>query len=150
PKDVTINGQSFTSEEMKYLAAEYYGNFGDTDLAWQLKRGELLGGLYYLPAFFKPGSVMGKSTLMESIKHLFRGNDEWLDSPKLVEFAEKSAKALIDKAGSEDAFQKLTNEWMGQLAAEFYQALIDNMRIKKHPLASNVRSYKDDGGPEEV
>jgi hypothetical protein len=41
-------------------------------------------------------------------------------------------------------------EWLGELAAEFYQELIRFLRVKKHAVLSNMRSYAGDGGPEQV
>jgi hypothetical protein len=149
PKGTKIKDEMFSVEEMKYLAAEYFGNFGNNALAWELKRGQIIDTLY-LPAYFKPGESKGRAAFVDSIKHLYRSAGEELDSEKLVAFAERNADMFITQAGGEAAFEKLMNQWFGELAAEFYQALIDNMRVKKHPLEANMRSYRASGGPEEV
>ena len=149
PQPVTIKGYSFSAEEMKYLAAEYFGNFGNNDLAWELKRGELVG-MMYLPAYFKPGQPMGRSAFVDSLKQMYKKDGESLDDEDLIKFAEQNADKYISDKGGEAAFEKLMKQWMGELGAEFYQALIDYMRVKGHPLEANMRSYRADGGPEEV
>jgi hypothetical protein len=154
PKPVTHNGQAFSEEEMKYLAAEYFGNFGHFQgMVWELKRGPSKPGgssaRWYLPGYFKPGTDMSRAALVDGLEREFQGNLA-LDDPKLVKGAEQTADIYVGALGGDAAFSKQMNEWMGELAAEFYQALIDYMRVKKHPLLANMRSYKASGGPQQV
>jgi hypothetical protein len=152
---VTYKGQKFSEADMKYLAAEYFGNFGVLRRVWELKRGSSKPGpadiaRFYLPAFFKPGDASkDRATLIEALKQEFRG-DVALDDPRLVKAVEQVADAEIAALGGEAAFKKKMDEWMGELAAEFYQKLIDYLRVKKHPLVSNMRDYHGTGGPEQV
>ena len=155
PSDVTYEDQEFSEADMKYLAAEYFGSFGVLHRIWELKRGSskpgpASGARFYLPAYFKPGDPSkDRAKLIEGLKQEFRG-DLPLDDPRLVKAAEQIADAQIADLGGEAAFKKKMDEWMGELAAEFYQMLIDYLRVKKHPLVSNMRSYHGNGGPDQV
>ena len=150
PRDVTHNGQSFTEDEMKYLALEYWGNFGQViqPSAWELKRGSLIGK-YYLPGYFKPGKAKTRDSFIDGYKRVSQAT-QGFDEATSKEVAEKVADTFIQQVGGEGNFEKLVNKWLGELAAEFYQALIDYIRVKKHSLMANMRPHEPEKGPEEV
>jgi hypothetical protein len=138
-----INHVAFSSEEMEFLATEYFGNFGQLGPDfWELKRGNSkpggANGRFYLPAFFKPG---GPKTRAEFIRAL---TSEGFTNAAAI------ADSYIQSMGGEAAFAQQIKQWHGELAAEFYDRLIKFMRVKKHPLLSNMRSYRGGGGPHEV
>ena len=69
----------------------------------------------------------------------FRGEGP---DPNLRTAAEQTADGYIAHAGGPDEFRKQIDSWFGELAADFYQALIDNMLVEKQPLMANMRSYR--------
>ncbi|MGH9664369.1 MAG: hypothetical protein ACRD9L_08110, partial [Bryobacteraceae bacterium] len=139
PTPQSYNGQSFTQEEMQHLAAEFFGNFGQFGPDWwELKRSSK-PGRWYLPGYFKPGGPKTRDAFVAALKSEY---------PEAT--AQTTADSYVGAAGGEAAFQKLVGEYLGQLAAEFYDALIRFTRVKKHPLLSNMRSYGGGSGPEEV
>jgi len=155
PEGLTFNNEFFTADELKLLAAEYFGNFGDYgEMIWELKRGPAkIGGdaaRWYLPGYFKPGDLTkGSGEFIRGLKYEFREGQSW-DDPKLNEFAETIANGYIAHLGGPDKFQEQLDDWFGELAAEFYQALIDAMLTKKHPLMANMRAYNPNAGPDQV
>ena len=152
PKALTFRGESFSADELKFLAAEYFGNFGRIgELVWELKQGpSTVGKRWYLPAFFKPGSPKkDRATFINGLKHEFRNDEPW-DDPKLNGFAAQVADTWIGNLGGADQFQKQIDDWLGQLAADFYQTLIDMMLLGKHALMANMRPYNANGGPDQV
>src|SRR5262249_29188995 len=91
PRDTKHNGQSFDQADLKFLALEYWGNFGKVLPVWELARGPEIGK-YYLPRYFKPGEPKNHSTLVNGLKQnpMFRGNDS-LDDPELNKAMRKVA-----------------------------------------------------------
>jgi hypothetical protein len=148
PTAITYKGISFDEEEMEYLAAEFFGNFGTFESGWQLKRGSSKPGgataRWYLPGYFKPGGPKTRDAFVWGLKK------EGYNAASGANSADVIADAYISSFGSEAAFSTQIEQWMGELAAEFYDNLIQFMRVKKHPLLSNMRSYGGGNGPEEV
>ena len=133
PKAVKHNGQSFDVKEMKYLALEYFGCFGQLIPVWELKRGSNKVGKYYVPGYFKPGEPKNRQKFIDALKTVY--------DPKLVDAVPDIADAFINSVGGEAKFEVLMNQWLGQLGAEFYRQLIAFMRVDKHPLMANMRGY---------
>jgi hypothetical protein len=101
PKAATYNGASFTEEELKLLAAEYFGNFGRfEEMVWELKRGPSRPGgshgRWYLPGYFKPGDPdKSKDTFVDGLIHEFRGQSP---DPELPSAAERVADTYVWRA----------------------------------------------------
>jgi hypothetical protein len=150
PKPVKHNGQSFDTVEMKYIALEYFGNFGRFLSIWELKKGKKKVGKYDVTGYFKPGEPKKRQQFIEGLKSEFVGPKESPDDPKINQQLGDLADTFIKDAGSESAFEKQMNQWFGELAAEFYGALIQYMREKKHPLMANMRGYYSNMGAMEV
>jgi hypothetical protein len=148
PTQATYKGVSFADEEMKLLATEYCGNFGAFGEFWELNRGSTKPGgpqaRWYLPGYFKPGGEKTRDGFVWGLKQ------EGYTAASGPDSAEVIADVHVAASGGEAAFTRKIEKWLGELAAEFYDALIRLMRVKKHPLLSNMRSYSGGAGPEQV
>jgi hypothetical protein len=141
PKAVKHNGQSFDVAEMKFLALEYFGNFGQLSPVWELRAGSNKVKRFYAPAYFKPGEPKQRQQFITALTPEFVGPKESKDDPEVLKQIGKVADAYIDSAGGPDKFEKLINQWLGQLGAAFYRELIKSMRVNRHPLMANMRGY---------
>lgn len=158
PQPTSINGQSFSQDEMKFLALEYFGNFGHLLLpvAWELKRGAKVKVNKNLERclthYFKPGAGKTRDAFVDGLKSEpnFKKPEEKWDDPTLNQELGKLADIYIENNGGVGGFEAQIDKWQGGEAAEFYQALIDYMRVKKHPLVANMRAYYPDRGPRDV
>jgi len=103
----------------------------------------------YLPAYFKPGVEKTEPVFVDNLKLAFR-DPEHPDDQKLDRNMRATARSLINQFGGEVAFSQQIERWMGELAAECYQFLIDWLRLKKHPIVANMRAYEPEKGPEQV
>ena len=65
--------QTFTSDEMKLLGAEFFGNFGNVEFAWQLPPGTSVPNppRFGLLAYFKPSGPKTLPELVERLKGTF-------------------------------------------------------------------------------
>lgn len=150
PKPTSHNGQSFDEMEMKFLALEYFGNFGQMLPVWDLKPdGTQPVGKYHLPAYFKPGKPKTRDALIGAYKRVY-ATEHAFDDKTLTDISTEVADQLISALGGEANLETLVNKYFGELAAKFYQALIDNLRVKKQPLMANMRADGVNKGPEEV
>lgn len=145
-------GQKFSAEEMKFLALEYWGNFGQVAPAlWDISKDrDPKAGVHFLPFYFRPGRPKTRAAFIEGLRVIFKGPKEALDDPKMNEQVGQIADAHIAKLGGAGSFADQVEKWLGELAAEFYQMLIDTMRVQKHALIANMRSHRVDIGPDEV
>ncbi|MFT3764639.1 MAG: hypothetical protein QM820_03840 [Minicystis sp.] len=145
PTALSITGSdgtafAFSADEMKLLATEFYGNFGDASYVWELR-----GGLWHpsgppMLAFLKPGGDKTEDALRAAFARYYPRRPA----------AEHAALARNTARQSEPSFRDRMNREMGTEAARFYAALVQHMRIEGHPLSANMRSYVGLDGPQEV
>lgn len=152
PKAGAHNGQKFDADELKFLALEFWGNYGRMlPSVWELKRGKPVGK-FHLPAYFKPGEPKNRANLIHGLKHdpKIGVSNEAAEDPQANKQLEELADVLIQQGGGAAGFETTINQWMGELAAEFYQFLIDHIRVEKQPVTGDMRAYEPGKGPEEV
>jgi hypothetical protein len=141
--DLTTNApakESFSIEEIKYLASEWVGNFSNPERVWALEKGGVvhndLKKVYY-PMVFKPGEPMDAAGLAFAIRSYL---------PKETnpdEMARKTLRSQPHLVGD-------VKGWFGELAASFYQALIDQIKVDKQALVADLRGAGALSGPAEV
>lgn len=169
----TVNGQSFTGDELELIAAELFGNVGSARVAFAL-RGTApgmgppqmfsksvpeglpfesdadekrearpvftngLGNLFY-PMCFKPSEA--KNANIGTLARALKAFDPTLGD---------SAVRLARQAFATMNVQKLLDDWFGELAAQFYFALVECILKGKHALEGDLASQNSVDGPEQV
>lgn len=173
PVAKTVNGQSFTEDELELIATELFGNLGSGRVAFAL-RGTAPGmgpprmfsksapeGLpfesvadearearpvftkgfdhLFYPMCFKPSEA--KSPNVGMLERALRGFDPTMG---------REANALAIRAFASMDIPKLVREWYSELAAQFYNALVECILKGKHALEGDLASLDPAAGPEEV
>lgn len=133
--------EPFTSDEMKLLGAEFFGNFGNVELVWQLPPGTSVHNppRFGLLAYFKPS---GPKTLPELVERL----KETFDPTRAQQFATE----VLAEAGGPDAFAAQVDRDLGKSGAEFFGVLLRRIATEGEPLLMNLRGYGSAVGPEEI
>jgi hypothetical protein len=146
PFETKYNNETFTELELKFLAAEFYGNFGLSAKVWELNQGEeiLSDQPRNLLAYLKPGRPKTVRDLIDGLKRDYRPSDKDEVANRVNNWFQKRFN------GKESAFVDQVNKWMGEAAAGFYDKLIELMRVGKHPLESNMRGYRGSDSPSSV
>ena len=124
-------------EEVKFLAAEYFGNFGVLEEIWKLDDKRPAAGERPLPAYLKPGVSKTRAALVRGL------TDEFGDA------APSKAEEVISQRGGESAFAHALDTALGKLAARFYGKLVAELLRSGQLLMANARSYGggDGAGP---
>lgn len=141
PVATTIHSASFTDEELKYLASEWFGNFGVVGFQWGLS--SALGipkpGRWDVLGYIKPGGPKGRDVLLQGFQS---------EMPAAV--ATAKADAILAQAGDAATLANQLKGALGKNAAAFFTGLQELIAKQGQPLLSNMRAYFGANGPEEV
>jgi hypothetical protein len=135
-----LGGKPFDAEEIKLLAAEFVGNYGQKTRPWWMDDHGLESvGRHGMLGYLKPG---GPRTTAELIRSL--------TNEAGAEGASETANRAVARAGGEAAFAALCEQELGRNAATFLATLLSELGRQGQPLVANLRAYDPQAGPEEV
>jgi hypothetical protein len=132
---------SFTSDEMKFLATEFFGNFGQIFPVWVLSTSIATTDppRFSLLAYLKPSGPKTLPALVANLKTVM--------TPEL---AQSEATQAVTAAGGEAAFADAIDVEFGRNGAEFFTTLLKRLAEEGEPLIANMRAYSANAGPDEV
>lgn len=139
PTAQTINGQSFTEDEMEYLAAEWYGVFGQDGESTWLDTSATKPAKKDILYFLKPGGPKDRQALIQGFSPFFQPSD-----------AVNRADGWMNDDGGEQAFTSKRKADFGKWAATFFSFIQDKLCGAGHPIESNMRSYNGAESPQPV
>lgn len=121
--------EEFNAEEMKILAMEFFGSYGNAVRRWSLPGvhggGEALeSALYYL----KPDDPRTKEALLKGMSGAVGDKNATANMEKLLALVGGEANLTVE-----------LNRAYGIAAAGFYRALVNQILIEGQPLISNLR-----------
>jgi hypothetical protein len=147
PTDITINGESFTLDEMKYLGAEFFGNFGAYEVLPTIKMTPFVTigttGVDVLECLKPEGPHdVGQLALA------FMTFNSSADSSLALSYTQR----WLSLYGSSDPaqFEAQMRVSFGIAAAFLFSHLMEYVYHRKEPLFGNMRAYQHGGGPEQV
>jgi hypothetical protein len=136
-----IGGEKFSPDELKLLATEFFGNFGQLEIIWSISPDIDVHARprFGILAYLKPGAP----------KTFVALHDNLLTTLK-PEAAQTYATDALSSAGGDEAFAAKMEQALGRCGATFFTALVEQIGMQGEPLVVNLRSYNSALPPDEI